>query len=70
MHAVEFEADIKGNIIEIPAHLPVLRATHARVILLTEDSLPQPRRDFADFIGKLQWTGDALAEQRRLRDEW
>ena len=24
--------------------------------------------DFSEFIGKLEWEGDALAEQKRLRD--
>jgi hypothetical protein len=28
------------------------------------------RYDFTDVIGRLQWEGDALKEQRRLRDEW
>jgi hypothetical protein len=26
--------------------------------------------DFSDIIGKLQWKGDALEEQKKLRDEW
>ncbi len=26
--------------------------------------------DFADLAGKLSWQGDAVAMQRRLRDEW
>ena len=26
--------------------------------------------DFSDLVGKLQWSGNALDEQRRLRDEW
>jgi predicted deacetylase len=26
--------------------------------------------DFSDLIGKLEWQGDALAEQKRLRNEW
>jgi len=28
------------------------------------------RYDFADLVGRLQWSGDPLSEQRRLRDEW
>ena len=28
------------------------------------------RYDFSDLIGKLTWRGDALNEQRRIRDEW
>lgn len=26
--------------------------------------------DYSNFYGKVQWKGDAIAEQRRLRDEW
>ena len=26
--------------------------------------------DFSNVTGKLQWTGDALAEQQKLRNEW
>ena len=31
---------------------------------------PKPIYDFSDLAGKLQWKGDAVEEQRRLRDEW
>jgi hypothetical protein len=26
--------------------------------------------DFSDLLGRLQWQGNALNEQHRLRDEW
>lgn len=26
--------------------------------------------DFSELVGKLEWQGDALAEQKKLRDEW
>ena len=29
-----------------------------------------PKYDFSDLAGKLEWKGDAVTEQRRLRDEW
>ena len=32
--------------------------------------LPKPLYDFSDLAGKLQWKGDAVEEQRRLRNEW
>jgi len=40
--------------------------------------LPQPdeiqkkiaRYDFNDLAGSLQWQGNAVEEQRKLRDEW
>ena len=28
------------------------------------------RYDFSDLAGKLEWKGNAIIEQRRLRDEW
>jgi hypothetical protein len=31
---------------------------------------PPKKYDFSKFVGKLEWNGDAVAEQRRLRDEW
>jgi hypothetical protein len=37
--------------------------------LPVEQSAPQ-KYDFSDIAGRLQWQGDAVAEQRRLRDEW
>ncbi|MBC7774321.1 MAG: hypothetical protein H7246_02700 [Phycisphaerae bacterium] len=33
-------------------------------------NLPKPKYDFSDLAGKLQWRGDAVTEQRRMRDEW
>lgn len=35
-----------------------------------EEPLKKPKYNFSDFFGKLQWKGDALEEQKRLRDEW
>lgn len=29
-----------------------------------------PRYDFSDLTGALRWTGDAVKEQQKLRDEW
>jgi len=30
----------------------------------------QKRYDVSDLAGRLRWKGDAIMEQRRLRDEW
>jgi hypothetical protein len=51
----------------VPVDLPA--GTVELVVVV--DSTPQPnasRYNFADIIGKLQWQGDALAEQRKLRN--
>ena len=28
------------------------------------------KHTFSDIAGKLKWNGDALAEQRKIRNEW
>lgn len=42
------------------------------VIVLTveESNETKKKYDFSDLYGKLDWKGDAVAEQRKLRDEW
>jgi len=37
---------------------------------LDEPVESQKKYDFSKFVGKLEWKGDAVAEQRKLRDEW
>lgn len=40
-----------------------------RVIVIPVEE-NKPEYDFSDLAGKLHWNGDAVKEQRRLRDEW
>ena len=42
------------------------------VVLVIQETQKKPivKYDFSDLIGKLEWKGDALTEQKRLRDEW
>jgi hypothetical protein len=30
----------------------------------------KPNYDFSDLTGKLEWRGDAVTQQRTLREEW
>ena len=41
-----------------------------RVVMIPIEIEKRRKYDFSDLAGKLQWRGDAVAEQRRLRDEW
>ena len=41
-----------------------------RVIVVPIQEVKKQKSDFSDIVGKLQWKGDAVAEQRRLRNEW
>lgn len=41
------------------------------IVLPLNKNEEQPEKyDFSDFFGKMKWEGDALEEQRKLRDEW
>ena len=37
---------------------------------IIEEKEPVKRYRFSDLAGNLEWTGDAVAQQRALRDEW
>ena len=41
-----------------------------RVVMIPFVEDEKPKYDFSDLVGKLQWNGDAVHEQRRIRDEW
>jgi hypothetical protein len=55
--------------LDVPTHLP---GGEAQITLTIEQTSPpaQSAPDLSDLTGKLQWKGDAVAEQRRLRDAW
>jgi hypothetical protein len=40
------------------------------VIEKTKRDPKDPKYDFSDLADKLSWQGDAVATQRKLRDEW
>jgi hypothetical protein len=65
---------IKGEVgpdgrlrLDVPVELPA----GAVELVLVVGSAPQPNGqeyNFTEVVGKLQWPGDALEEQRKLRD--
>ena len=55
--------------LDVPVELP---AGTVELVLVVGVS-PHPngsKYDFTGVVGKLEWQGDALEEQRKLRDEW
>jgi hypothetical protein len=70
MQAFEFEIDAEKNIIEIPPQYSQLYSKHMKVIILVAENQKKNKYDFSDVAGKLEWQGDAVKEQRKLRDEW
>lgn len=69
MQAVEFEAEIIDNKIEIPTTVKGLSAKHVKVIVLLDDESGN-KYDFSGISGRLQWDEDEMKAQRMLRDEW
>jgi hypothetical protein len=41
-----------------------------KIVMIPIVKEEKPKYDFSDLVGKLKWNGDAVKEQRRLRDEW
>ena len=55
--------------LDVPVQLP---AGTVELVLVVGAS-PQPngsKYNFTGLAGRLEWQGDALEEQRKLRDEW
>ena len=55
--------------LDLPVELPAGTVE----LVLVVGTTPQPggsKYNFTDVVGKLHWEGDALQEQRKLRDEW
>ncbi len=73
MYAVEIEEDIKQEFIKVP-EFDKFNNKHVKIIFMTDstESIPLKKNKYKldDLFGKLNWEGDAVKEQRRLRDEW
>jgi len=41
-----------------------------RVIVIPLQEVQKKKYDFSDLVGTIKWNEDAVAYQRRLRDEW
>jgi hypothetical protein len=54
--------------LDVPTQLP---AGEAEVVLsIRSNTVGNNRYDFDGLAGRLTWRGDAVAEQRGLRNEW
>ncbi len=57
--------------LDVLTNLPAGRVEAILVLpQLTEMQGKETLYDFSDIAGSLQWQGDAVKEQRRLRNEW
>ena len=71
MEPVEKIIEHATNPLTVEIELPEAYQNKKVKITVTPLEEETPKKyDFSDLVGKLQWKGDALAEQRKLRDEW
>ena len=40
------------------------------VTTIDDPNSTKKKYDFSDLSGKLEWKGDAISEQKKLRNEW
>jgi hypothetical protein len=40
------------------------------IVVMADISNPKGKYDCSDLVGKLKWQGDAVKEQRSIREEW
>ena len=40
------------------------------IVVMDENATAAGKYNCSDLVGKLKWKGDAVTEQRRLREEW
>ena len=60
------QVDKDGHLrLDVPTDLP---AGNVELVLVIEPA--RGGYDFSDLTGTLRWEGDAIKEQRKLRDEW
>ncbi len=63
------EADIENGQIK-SAELQKLPSVAHVLITWIQSQSEKKSTDFSELAGKLKWTGNAVKEQRKLRDEW
>jgi hypothetical protein len=55
--------------LDVPVELPA--GTVELVLVVGASPMPNGSNyNFSGVVGRLEWQGDALKEQRKLRDEW
>jgi hypothetical protein len=69
MQAIREMIRPRGNSIRIP--IPAeFRNVMIEILLFPATEQKSATYDFSTLTGKLDWRGDAVKEQRKLRDEW
>jgi hypothetical protein len=74
MQTLKFKSQVDedGHLrLDVPTTLP---SGEVELVLVIESVasgvMREPGYDFSDLTGRLRWAGDALEQQRALRNEW
>jgi hypothetical protein len=74
MQTLKFKSQVDedGHLrLDVPTTLPSGEVELVLVIESVASAAPrEPGYDFSDLAGRLYWSGDALEQQRTLRNEW
>ncbi|MFC1616728.1 hypothetical protein ACFL2K_00750 [Candidatus Margulisiibacteriota bacterium] len=77
MRVLKFKKNIDkdGHLrLDLPTEIPKGKMIEVILVLNPIEKLiegkTQKKYDFSDLAGKLNWQGDALKEQKRIRNEW
>ncbi|MCB1190378.1 MAG: hypothetical protein H7A23_22205 [Leptospiraceae bacterium] len=63
------ETDSNGNLaLTIPTEQKSCKLEV--IVVISSKETPKKKPPIDKYFGKLKWQGEALTEQRRLRDEW
>jgi hypothetical protein len=67
---VRSHTDTEGRLkVDVPT---TIHNQSVQVIVIVQPTEPRTDRryDFSGVVGRLKWTGDAVATQRAIRNEW
>jgi hypothetical protein len=67
---INTKTDLDGHLrLDMPLAQP---QTELSIIIVMAGTVPKQKRryDCSDLAGRLKWHGDAVSEQRKLRDQW
>ena len=66
---MEEETDANGYLhLTIPSDMKSVKTEV--VVIIQPKTRSEKKYDFSDLVGKLQWQGDPLEIQKKMRDEW
>ncbi len=65
---LETQTDANGNLfLDLKTDF---KSKKMEVLIVVQETEKTSKYNFTNIIGKLEWNGDPLAEQKKIRAEW